>query len=184
MAFHHLALVTRDARATHEFYSRAMGFELVKTVVAATPAGGWAKHFFYDTGHGELMAFWELHDETIPEGYPAAISTGMGLPEWVNHVAFGAADLPDLDRRRERLLAHGYDVLEIDHGWCRSIYTRDPNGTLVEFSTTTREFDAEDRRHALEALRSPNPPLEPRGPKPKIHEGSGEPIHLQAARDR
>ena len=106
----------------------------------------------------------------------------MGLPEWVNHVAFAAEDLADLDRRRERLVAHGYDVLEIDHGWCKSIYTRDPNGTLVEFCTTTREFDGEDRRLALEALQNASPTLEPRGPKPKIHEGSGEPIHLRAAR--
>jgi catechol 2,3-dioxygenase-like lactoylglutathione lyase family enzyme len=183
MAFHHLALVTRDARATHAFYSRAMGFELVKTVVGATPAGGWAKHFFYDIGRGELMAFWELHDETIPEGYSAAISTGMGLPEWVNHVAFLADDVADLDRRRARLLENGYDVLEIDHGWCRSIYTRDPNGTLVEFCTTTREFDAEDRRAALEALRNPKPELEPLGPRPKLHETSVEPVHVRAARE-
>jgi catechol 2,3-dioxygenase-like lactoylglutathione lyase family enzyme len=182
MAFHHLALVTRDAPATHAFYTHAMGFELVKTVVAATPGGGWAKHFFYETGQGELMAFWELHDDTIPEGYSAAISTGMGLPEWVNHVAFGASDGADLDRRRQRLLGQGYDVLEIDHGWCRSIYTRDPNGTLVEFCTTTRAFDAEDRRRALEVLRSPNPPLEAPGPKPKIYEASAEPVHLRAAR--
>jgi catechol 2,3-dioxygenase-like lactoylglutathione lyase family enzyme len=182
LPFHHLALVTRDAQATHVFYSRAMGFELVKTVVGATPAGGWAKHFFYETGRGELMAFWELHDESIPDGYSPAISTGMGLPEWVNHVAFAAEGLADLDRRRERLVAHGYDVLEIDHGWCRSIYTRDPNGTLVEFCTTTREFDAEDRRRALEALHAAHPPLEAPGPRPKLHEGSGEPVHLRAAR--
>jgi catechol 2,3-dioxygenase-like lactoylglutathione lyase family enzyme len=182
MGFHHLALVTRDAQATYTFYSRAMGFELVKTVVAATPAGGWAKHFFFDTGRGELMAFWELHDESIPEGYSAAISTGMGLPEWVNHVAFAAEDLGDLDRRRERLVTHGYDVLEIDHGWCKSIYTRDPGGTLVEFCTTTREFDAEDRRQALADLENASPALEPAGPKPKIHEASVEPIHLRAAR--
>jgi catechol-2,3-dioxygenase len=106
----------------------------------------------------------------------------MGLPEWVNHVAFAADDLADLDRRRERLVKNGYDVLEIDHGWCRSIYTRDPNGTLVEFCTTTRDFDAEDRRLALEALHSPNPPLEAPGPRPKIHEGTGEPVHLRVAR--
>jgi catechol 2,3-dioxygenase-like lactoylglutathione lyase family enzyme len=182
VAFHHLALVTRDARATHAFYTHAMGFELVKTVVAATPAGGWAKHFFYETGRGELMAFWELHDDSIPEGYPTAISSGIGLPEWVNHVAFAAADEVDLDRRRERLVRSGYDVLEIDHGWCKSIYTRDPNGTLVEFCTTTRDFDAEDRRRALEALRNPSPALEPRGPNPKIFEASAEPVHVRAAR--
>ena len=138
MAFHHLALVQRATPGVHVFYTEAMGFELVKTEVGATPAGGWAKHFFYETGRGELMAFWELHDDTLPDTYPAALSTGIGLPEWVNHVAFAAGDLGDLDRRRERLVAHGYDVLEIDHGWCRSIYTRDPNGTLVEFCVSTR----------------------------------------------
>ena len=37
MGFHHLALATRDIKATHEFYTAAMGFELVK--VAVGPAG-------------------------------------------------------------------------------------------------------------------------------------------------
>src|SRR2546421_509771 len=33
MAFHHVALATRDLEATHRFYTEAMGFELVKAVV-------------------------------------------------------------------------------------------------------------------------------------------------------
>ena len=177
MAYHHLALATRDARATHLFYTHAMGFELVKTVVAATPGGGWAKHFFYETGGGELMAFWELHDDSIPDTWSPAISSGMGLPEWVNHVAFRARDVADLERRRERLLENGYGVMEIDHGWCRSIYTRDPGGTLVEFCTTTRDFDAGDRARALAALLDPRPALQAEGGKPKFHETRVEPVH-------
>jgi catechol 2,3-dioxygenase-like lactoylglutathione lyase family enzyme len=43
MAFHHLALATNDMAATHRFYTEAMGFELVKAVVAPTPTRGWAK---------------------------------------------------------------------------------------------------------------------------------------------
>ena len=163
MAFHHLARATRDARSTHLFYTHAMGFELVKTVVGATPAGGWAKHFFYATGGGELMAFWELHDDTIPDTWSPAISTSQGLPEWVNHVAFGASDVADLDRRRERLLANGYAVMEIDHGWCHSIYTVDPNGILVEFCTTT-DPGFVDRAAAERLLADPAPPLEPKPP--------------------
>ena len=52
MAFHHVALATTDLPATHRFYTEAMGFTLVKAVVAPTPegGGGWAKHVFYDTG--------------------------------------------------------------------------------------------------------------------------------------
>ena len=76
--FHHTAFATRDPAATHAFYTQAMGFELVKVEVAPTPKGGWAKHFFYDTGGGELMAFWDLHDDTIPDTWSPAISTGLG----------------------------------------------------------------------------------------------------------
>lgn len=177
MPYHHLALATRDARSTHLFYTHAMGFELVKTVVAATPGGGWAKHFFYETGGGELMAFWELHDDSIPDTWSPAISSGQGLPEWVNHVAFAAGDVADLDRRRERLLASGYGVMEIDHGWCRSIYTRDPNGILVEFCTTTRDFDADDRERALAALVDERPALRAEGGPPKFYEARVEPAH-------
>ena len=36
MAYHHLALATRDMKKTHDFYERVMGFELVKVEVART----------------------------------------------------------------------------------------------------------------------------------------------------
>ena len=55
MGFHHLALATRDVKGTHAFYTQAMGFELVKVVAGATPTEGWSKHFFYETGDGQLM---------------------------------------------------------------------------------------------------------------------------------
>ena len=171
--------MTRNAQHTHRFYTHAMGFELVKTVVNHTPEGGWAKHFFYATGGGELMAFWELHDDAIETPADVGLSSALGLPEWVNHVAFGASDVADLDVRRQRLVDHGYDVLEIDHGWCRSIYTRDPNGTLVEFCTTTKDFDDADRAAALAALHEAKPEIEPPGPKPKLHRTDREPVHLR-----
>jgi catechol 2,3-dioxygenase-like lactoylglutathione lyase family enzyme len=169
MAFHHVALATRDLDATHRFYTEVMGFELVKTVVAPTPGDrGWARHVFYDTGGNGLMAFWDLHDDSIPE-FDSAISTGMGLPEWVNHIAFDAA-LSDLPSRIERWTDAGYDVAEIDHGFCISIYAVDPNGILVEFCADTRPFDDADRAHALRAVQATAPELE-QPPMPTFHEG-------------
>ncbi len=159
MAFHHLAIATRDVAATHTFYTGPMGFELVKVVVNETPEKGWAKHFFYETGDG-LIAFWDIHDDSLPEDWSPAISVGLGLPEWANHVAFAASDLAELKARRERWLSHDLDVVEIDHGWCASIYTRDPNGILVEFCTTTRAFTDEDREEAARLLADPHPALE------------------------
>jgi len=152
MPYHHLAAATHDMRATDLFYSRAMKFDLVKVEIAKTPEGGWAKHFFYDTGAGELAAFWELHDPSLPQDFATGLSEAAGLPPWVNHIAYGARDLEDIEARKQRWLDYGYDVLEIDHNWCYSIYTTDPNGTLVEFCLTTGQFTEEDARIAREAL--------------------------------
>ncbi|MEY2432614.1 MAG: hypothetical protein QOC92_2339 [Acidimicrobiaceae bacterium] len=161
MAFHHVALATRDLDATHRFYTEVMGFELLKAIVAPTPNpnGGWAKHVFYDTGGNGLIAFWDLHDESMADFDPA-ISTGLGLEPWVNHLAFAARDLEDIADRKQRWLDAGYDVAEIDHGWCVSIYSNDPNGILVEWCTDTKPYTAEDRAAALRTLQTAEPPLE------------------------
>jgi len=173
VAFHHVAFATRDIEATHRFYTEAMGFDLVKVVVGPTEApGGWAKHLFYDThgqgDNGGLIAFWDLHDESLPDTWSPAISTGLGLPLFANHLAFSADDLDDIAVKRDRLLAAGHTVSEIDHGWCTSIYTTDPNGILVEFCTTTAPFTDADRQEALALLADPNPELET-PPGMKVH---------------
>lgn len=163
MAIHHIAIATRDMKATHAFYTDAMGFTLLKTVVAPCGSRGFAKHVFYDTGEdgrAGLIAFWDLHDPDLPDDWSPAIATGLGLPPWTNHFAFEAADAADLDARRERWQKHGMDVLEVDHGWCRSIYVNDPNGILVEFCVTTRELTASDREEAERLLAEPSPDLE------------------------
>ena len=160
MGYHHTAFATRDLAATHDFYTRAMGFELAKVVTGPAPEGGWSKHVFYETGSDEYIAFWELHGLAIPDTWSPAISTGMGLPGWVNHLAFKATDVDDLEARKQRWLDHGFGVLQVDHGFCRSIYTNDPNGILVEFCTTTQPLGEADREEALRLLHDDAPPLE------------------------
>ena len=154
MSYHHLAIATRDMLATHTFYSDAMGFELVRVEKAQTGPDAWAKHFFYDTGDGTMMAFWEIHDPAVAEDFPTSISTGLGLPKWTNHIAFGVDSLEELDAARIRINAAGFDVAEIDHHWCKSIYVDDPNGIMVEFCVTTKAFGKEDKQRALDALTS------------------------------
>ena len=178
MAFHHLAVATKDAVANDVFYERVMGFKLMKVEVGQTQ-NGWAKHLFYDTGNGEMIAFWEIHDEVIGNEFPTALSEGMGLPIYINHIAFHAKDLGDIESRKNRWLESGYDVMEIDHHWCTSVYTTDPNGTLVEFCTMTRELGDADRREARELLVAKSPATVP--PKSqKFHKASREPLHLSA----
>src|SRR5689334_8178638 len=138
MPFHHVAVATRDLDATRSFYMEEMGLPPVKGQAAPTlEQAGRARHVFFDTGDGELFAVYDLHDDTLPDFDPA-ISRGLGLPTWVNHIAFAASPLDDLAARRQRLLDHGHDVIEIDHGWCHPVHANDPNGTPAEFGCTTR----------------------------------------------
>lgn len=164
MGFHHVALATTRIAETHRFYTEAMGFELVKTVVNPTPEGGWAKHVFYRTDDGRgggpgLIAFWDLHGD-YPQ-FDGAMSRSSGLPDWVNHLAFEAVDEAHFEACRKRWLDLGLDVVEIDHEFCRSIYTNDPNGTMVEWCMDQRPLDESDRARAVEALEDGDPSFDP-----------------------
>ena len=113
MAFHHVALATRDTAATYHFYTELMGFELVKVVVAPTPGehGGWAKHFFYEIEDDRFIAFWELHGEPFEKPFETGLSKAVGLPEWVNHISFYSPTMDHLHEKRSMWLGAGYDVM-------------------------------------------------------------------------
>ena len=173
MPFHHLALVTRDAPAVHVFYTEAMGFELVK--VQIVPKGeSFARHVFYTTGSArdQMIAFWDLSRVSDPEALRTDICRDLGLAPGTNHLAFSASDVPDLLRRKERWLACGHDVLEIDHGWIHSIYTEDPDGITVEFAVLTQDFTERDAAEALELLRAEHPAPSERPRKIELHKAS------------
>jgi len=180
MGVHHLAFATKDLAVNHRFYTEAMGFELVKVEVA-NMGKGWAKHLFYSTGSArdQLIAFWDLHDPTLGV-WSADISRGQGLPAGVNHLAFSADGLGDLARRKERWLSKGHDVMEIDHDWCVSVYTTDPNGIMVEFCTLVRDFTAADKAEAEALLKDPAPDLR-RDPKSVVIHKAADWAAKQAA---
>ena len=99
-----------------------------------------------------FIAFWEMHDVPGADKVETSLSKAAGVPDQINHIAFQATDREDLQRRCKDWQTAGLSVLEVDHHWCHSIYTKDPNGNLVEFCTTTGKLTAEDRQSALRAL--------------------------------
>ena len=163
--YHHVAVAVKDVDRSHAFYTEAMGFELVKVVKRQTPDGGWTKHIFYDTGGGELFAIWDLRGiEGVvidADGWKGGMSTGVGLPYWINHVAFGVSGPEEFERRKQRWLDHGHNVAEVDHEFIRSIYTKDPDGTLVEWTYGTRPLGPADIDEALRLLADDTPATEP-----------------------
>jgi catechol 2,3-dioxygenase-like lactoylglutathione lyase family enzyme len=137
MAFHHVAYACRDTEETRHFYEDLMGFTLKHTEVAEFPNGGSMRHLFFDTGDGSSMAFFHLDRAGEEEGWRSEISTGNGLPVWVNHVAF-TATAEQQEAAKERMTAAEIKpLMEIDHGWCWSLYYLDPNGIMVEFCRDT-----------------------------------------------
>jgi catechol 2,3-dioxygenase-like lactoylglutathione lyase family enzyme len=158
---HHIALATKDIRRSHHFYTSAMGFRLVKVVKRKAPGGGWTKHVFYDMGDGSLFALWDLRglesEALDPASWRAALSSGLGLPPWVNHIAFEAQNEEDFERHRKLWLDHGYHVSEVDHEFIRSIYTLDPDGTMVEWTYRLRPLAEADWSEAAELLGDDTP---------------------------
>lgn len=158
-SLHHIALACRDPHATYRFYDGLLGFPLVYAEMDRGSDGGWFKHLFFDLGDGSCLAFFDLHGMGETEGYGTAISTGLGLPFWVNHVAV-RADAERVAEVRARLDGAGIEAeMELDHGWCQSLYVTDPNGILVELTVDTPGFrpDPEGARRILAAAPGPGP---------------------------
>src|SRR3954452_1264143 len=172
--FNHIALVCRDMAETVKWYEDMLGMKLVKTLELP---GGRGQHFFLDMGNGVdgIACFWF---PTAPEG---VVGESLQGPNGVtsigtmNHLAF---DVPPekFDEYRDKLESKGVDVTRVinhcnsldgghkpdydpntDNGdvFIRSMYFKDPNGTLLEFACWTKVLDESDVRHEPATARPP-----------------------------
>jgi catechol 2,3-dioxygenase-like lactoylglutathione lyase family enzyme len=141
----HLALVTTDMDATTRFYHGVLGARLVATI--GTPG---FRHYFFEIGEGNTVAFFEYHDAAI-EGFakPAGVPDPRAMQ--FDHLSLNVADEHALESLRSRLKSFGCEVTDVvDHGVMRSIYFTDPNGIALEASwwitdATGRDADYCDR---------------------------------------
>ena len=153
---HHVAYTTRDAEATYDFYTNKLGMPLLHTE-NHLQGDGYFRHFFFGMGNGEAIAFFEVNGVGEEEDFKTDISTGLGLPQWANHIAFKLDSLEELDAMIKQLHERGLDEMRrLDHGWCTSVYLNDPNGIMVEFCVTTDdEGFLQTEEEALRLLRLP-----------------------------
>jgi catechol 2,3-dioxygenase-like lactoylglutathione lyase family enzyme len=142
---HHLGLATHDMEATLDFYENVLGFETKVCDLLRPEAGGVIRHAFMDVGQGEMIAFMECNDvPTVAADFDAGINKGLGITGGVIHFAFKAGDESDLDAKRSELSGKGVDVTEVvDHGWCKSIYFRDPNHLQLEYCVLSGDLAPE-----------------------------------------
>ncbi len=173
--FNHVALVARDMAETVSWYEEVLGMKLVKTL--EFPNGGQHFFLDMGNGVDGIAFFWfpDAQEGTPGEAISGAYDddmrrTGIGGSAigTLNHLAFDVAP-EKLDEYLVTLRAKGVAVTEItnhansldgghkhdydppsDDGdvFIRSLYFKDPNGTLLEFASWTTTFDDSDVRHA------------------------------------
>ncbi len=142
----HISLATLDMAATRAFYEGVLGFRAVRCDIIRVKEGGEIQHVFFDTGHQQLLAFMEPRGVPgVPVEFDGGLNRPLAMPEGVYHFAFEAGSAAELDAKRAELIGKGVKVTPVvDHEWAKSIYFKDPNGLLLEYSYLTRGFNADD----------------------------------------
>jgi catechol 2,3-dioxygenase-like lactoylglutathione lyase family enzyme len=142
----HLALVTPDMDATVRFWHGVLGARLVATI--GTPS---FRHYYFDIGYGNTVAFFEYSDVHL-DLYAKPAGVPYGKASQFDHLSLNLPDEEALLRLQDRLKSHACEVTDvIDHGFIRSIYFSDPNGMALEASwwtldATGRPADYGDER--------------------------------------
>lgn len=147
----HVSLGTLDMDATRAFYEGVLGFKAVRCDIIDVKEGGQIRHVFFDTGQGQLLAFMSPRGVPgVPGEFDGSLNRPLGMPEGVYHFAFEAGTQTELETKRAELIEKGVKVTPVvDHEWAKSIYFKDPNGLILEYSYITRDFTADDGRMQL-----------------------------------
>lgn len=143
LQLHHYAYRARDAEETRHFYEDILGLPLYHLIqndhVPSTGEYCPYTHFFFRLHDGSFIAFFDLGDDTAALPSP-------NTPAWVNHIAFRVESIQALEDSKQRLEAHGIEVLGItDHRIFKSIYFFDPNGIRLELSAQVASADQMQR---------------------------------------
>lgn len=115
---HHFALVSSDVERTVRFYQELLEFPLTEIFENRDYAG--SNHFFFDIGHGNLLAFFDLPGLDL--GPYAEVLGGL------HHVAIS------MEPGRWRQVVDRLDQAGVDHVIHSevSVYFTDPDGARIE----------------------------------------------------
>jgi catechol 2,3-dioxygenase-like lactoylglutathione lyase family enzyme len=145
---HHTAYTTKDMEKTREFYEEVLGLPLVATWSESDELFGKVRtycHCFFGLADGGALAFFQFADPDDERMFSPPIAETP-----FHHIAL-KVDQTTQEETEKRIKAAGYtepDTFVLEHGYCRSVYIKDPNGMLLEFTcdAPNAEQIAEDRK--------------------------------------
>lgn len=127
LGLHHITIVTADAQRNIDFYTRVLGLRLVKKTVNFDAPTTYHLYYGDETGRpGTAITFFEW--PRVPHGKP-----GIG---GTHHFALAVKDETALLMWKRYLTDQGVKVTgPLDRHYFKSLYLRDPDGTIVELAT-------------------------------------------------
>ncbi|HVJ53267.1 MAG TPA: VOC family protein [Aliidongia sp.] len=162
MRLHHNAYTTDDHERNRQFYEDVLGLPLVAMFVEHEMFEGEMVelgHAFYGIGDGGALAFFNFAD---PQKQAAYRAKDQPLTA---HIAL-QVEQSTQDEIKTRLATAGIDSFVLDHGFCTSLYVKDPNGLALEFTVDRPDADAiaaemaasahRDMRNWMAGDRTPN----------------------------
>jgi catechol 2,3-dioxygenase-like lactoylglutathione lyase family enzyme len=136
---HHTAYTTRDLEATRRFYEEVIGLPLIATWTEKDALFGKDRvyaHVFFELADGSCLAFFQFADKEDEAEFSPPIPYSP-----FHHVAL-LVDADTLAEIEARIAAAGItapDTYILEHGYCRSLYVKDPNGMILEFTCDAPE---------------------------------------------
>ena len=132
---HHHAYVVKDQEANRRFVEDLLGIPLAATWCERTYRADLGRevdfcHTFFELADGSALAFFQFADPEMYELTQAKAPPKVGSHY---HVAL-KMDEAAYDALKGRLEKAGETFRETDHGYCKSVYTRSPDGLIVEFT--------------------------------------------------
>jgi glyoxylase I family protein len=150
---HHTAYTTTDMEKTRKFYEEVIGLPLVATWSESDKLFGKVRtycHCFFGLADGGALAFFQFADKSDEREFsPPMAETPF------HHIAL-KVDKVTQEAIEKRIMAAGYkdpDTFVLEHGYCRSVYIKDPNGMILEFTLDAPNADqiAKDRKADAQA---------------------------------
>ncbi|WP_326523875.1 VOC family protein [Sphingomonas sp.] len=131
---HHTAYVTKDLEATRAFYEDVIGLPLIATYCEADELFGKERvycHCFFGLADDSALAFFQFADPSDQAEFGPDIPSSP-----FHHIALNvtAEAQAALEKRIADRGLEAPDTYVLEHGYCRSVYIKDPNGMILEFT--------------------------------------------------
>ncbi len=139
---HHTAYVSKDLEKTRAFYEDVIGLPLVSTWCEKDVLFGSERiycHCFFGLQDGSALAFFQFASDEDQKLFGPEIPSSPFI-----HIALHV-DEETLSEIEGRIAKAGFkepETYTLDHGYCRSVYIKDPDGMIVEFALDVPEVEA------------------------------------------